>query len=636
MKLRSGVLVLLLISFLPAAVEADDEQVFVYTHRAPSPAVASIDPGDSVRFVSRDSGRISVVDVLGEDTCSNLGFNESCSKTYGRAGTFPYSVTPGSEAGSVVVSGQRDTGLSVASPATNAAIVGIVEVSGTASDVEGVARVEYKLADTGWIGAQGTETWSFSFDSYPYARGPLDIEVRVLTTDGAATMLVHTLVVDNSIYNDIQVIRTYVSDYGNVVQWALKNQGNEPVTVTFTVDGRSQSAGWLTTQTQTLDLPAFGTISYRTDFVYRDVRSARVAILDVVGGGTDAFPDNDVGTWPATHQGAAAMVRIVYPHEAQPQSVQIPLGQQVGWQFRDNQHADSGATIYRGLRGDDGEWCPVTRTPGVLCYRTFNTPGIYDYEDKPFVFNGHYMGQVHVLGPVPTIAIATPDAGAVVSGTVTVSGTVAAYHAMDRVEVKVGYGDWMLADGTDAWSLSFPVDEHSGGWQTLQVRGIDEYGQEGLAEMDINLDSPVWPDFTVVSVQEAPPLGPQILGSAIRSPAQEIRAEIDLVGGPETADVLFEYEWDGQWYPIGRATVAVPGDGRATASVQWVDPTPYGAFQVRATVDPDEVIPENRDDNNDLQRLIRHGVWHRNELGHSALLYMGPDDYTGRLPYYIG
>ncbi len=636
MKLRSGALVLLLISFLPAPVEAEDEQVFVYTFRPPSPAVASIDPGDSVRFVSRTTGWVSVVDALGDDICSNLNFNQSCSKTYGRAGTYPYSTTPGSESGSVVVAGQRDTPLTVESPVANAAIDGVVEVIGTASDIVGVARVEYRMADTSWMAAQGTESWSFSFDSHPYARGPLEIEVRVLTTDGAETKITHLLVVDNPIYNDIQVIRTYVSNYGSSVKWALKNHGNEPVTVTFAVDARSQSAGWLATRTHTLDLPAFGTEAYGVDFSYEDLRSARVSILDSVGGGSDPFPDNDIGTWPATHPGAAAMVRIVHPHGAQPQSVQIPLGQQVGWQFRDNQDSEARTTIYRGLRGDDGEWCPVTTAPGVLCYRTFDTPGFYDYEDKPFVFDGHYMGQIHVLGPVPAITIASPESGAVVSGTVTVSGTAAAYHAVDRVEVKVGYGDWMLANGTEAWSLSFSADEHSGGWQTLSVRGIDAYGQKGLAELDINLASPVWPDFTVVSLSEAPPLGPQILGSAIRSPAQEIRAEIELVGGPETADVLFEYEWDGQWYPIGRTTATVSADRRTTVAVQWMDPTPYGMFQVRATVDPDEQVPENRDDNNAFHKLIRHGVWHRQELGNAALLYMGPDDYTGRLPYYIG
>src|SRR3954447_9685752 len=73
----------------------------------------------------------------------------------------------------------------------------------------------------------------------------------------------------------------------------------------------------------------------------------------------------------------------------------------------------------------------------------------------------------------PSVAIASPAAGATVSGTVTVSGTAADNVALSKVEVAVDGGAWQLASGKTAWSWGLNTTSYSNGPHTLAARATD-------------------------------------------------------------------------------------------------------------------------------------------------------------------
>ncbi len=61
-------------------------------------------------------------------------------------------------------------------------VSGLVTVNGSATDDEGVTKVEYTIGGDLWKTATGTDTWTFSFDSWEYENGGLEIKAR--SSDG--------------------------------------------------------------------------------------------------------------------------------------------------------------------------------------------------------------------------------------------------------------------------------------------------------------------------------------------------------------------------------------------------------------------------------------------------------------------
>lgn len=76
----------------------------------------------------------------------------------------------------------------------------------------------------------------------------------------------------------------------------------------------------------------------------------------------------------------------------------------------------------------------------------------------------------------PTVTMTTPQAGAVLSGVVSLSGSASDNVAVDRVQFRVGTDDWVDASGTDSWSVVLDTRWLRNGTQTLSVRAIDTTG----------------------------------------------------------------------------------------------------------------------------------------------------------------
>jgi beta-mannanase len=77
-----------------------------------------------------------------------------------------------------------DPSIAFTTPADSAIVSGILTVSGTAQAVAGVARVEVRVDDHGYVLATGTTTWSLSIDTAAYPNGAHDLKARVTDATG--------------------------------------------------------------------------------------------------------------------------------------------------------------------------------------------------------------------------------------------------------------------------------------------------------------------------------------------------------------------------------------------------------------------------------------------------------------------
>jgi hypothetical protein len=87
----------------------------------------------------------------------------------------------------------------------------------------------------------------------------------------------------------------------------------------------------------------------------------------------------------------------------------------------------------------------------------------------------------------PSVAIASPSAGATVTGTVTVSGTAADNAAVSAVDVQIDGGPWQRASGTSTWSYAWSTGSLANGTHTVAARATDTSGNTRLASVSVSV-----------------------------------------------------------------------------------------------------------------------------------------------------
>ncbi len=115
----------------------------------------------------------------------------------------------------------------------------------------------------------------------------------------------------------------------------------------------------------------------------------------------------------------------------------------------------------------------VTLAPGsytiyAKAYDTSENPG----EDQ--VYNVKYTVEGSNDTTLPTVSIDSPsDRDAFTTTTITIRGTASDNKGVREVQVKVGSGNWMPAEGTTVWTKTVTT---SYGLHTIEVRAVDTTG----------------------------------------------------------------------------------------------------------------------------------------------------------------
>jgi parallel beta-helix repeat protein len=89
----------------------------------------------------------------------------------------------------------------------------------------------------------------------------------------------------------------------------------------------------------------------------------------------------------------------------------------------------------------------------------------------------------------PTVEIGSPTAGAVLSDTVSVSGSASDNRSVAKVEVSVDDGAHALSTGTTGWSLSLDTRLYPNGTHTLTALATDAAGNSTAASVTVTISN---------------------------------------------------------------------------------------------------------------------------------------------------
>ncbi len=287
--------------------------------------------------------------------------------------------------------------------------------------------------------------------------------------------------------------------------------------------------------------------------------------------------------WMVTPADAADATVQVGSNYFSPESVTINRGQTVRWDFVGGVH-----DVVAGTPSNPGEeWCARSGS-GRSCERSFSTAGSFAYFCS--IHPGAMQAEVLVLGDSPTITIASPQDGASVSDIITIAGAATADPGIGAVDVRVDGAEWMPATGLASWSFSLDTNTLTNAEHSVEARVTSMDAQEAFASIVIVSANAEVVDFAITGFSGSTDLfgQPRIVVA--------VANEGSFLG---SAQIVFEYWYDGAWRSMASFTRDIAGGESITQSYRWSDIGHFGEFQIRAVADPAGVVTEVREDNNE-------------------------------------
>lgn len=188
--------------------------------------------------------------------------------------------------------------------------------------------------------------------------------------------------------------------------------------------------------------------------------------------------------------------------------------------------------------------------------------------------------------PPDDIVITTPENNAKVNGVLTIAGTTSDALAVEKVEIKIGSDDYVLASGTTAWSYTFDTTTYAENIYPVIVKATDISGNSSTSSINIDIDqSSDLPTVVIINPEDNQKISGfvSIVGTANDDDGvQKVEIQIDaeayeLASGTNTWSML----WD---------TTTVT-EGIHTITLKVTDIYDTEGTELTITVDVDQTIP---------------------------------------------
>ncbi len=103
----------------------------------------------------------------------------------------------------------------------------------------------------------------------------------------------------------------------------------------------------------------------------------------------------------------------------------------------------------------------------------------------------------------PTVNIAFPFNGSTVNGTIIVNGTANdTDNTIQKVEIKIDNGSWMIANGTTSWNYSWDTTTVSNGNHTIYARSYDGEDYSTIVQVNVTVNNIILPPPSIVYVDD--------------------------------------------------------------------------------------------------------------------------------------
>ena len=434
---------------------------------------------------------------------------------------------------------------------------GVLNISGLASDADGLERVDIRIDGGDWIECAGLEDWFHEYDTTALAYGTHQLEARSWNGYHYSKAVSRSFWTDQRPWVAVENPEDDGHYHGDLTMTGTAWDDLLVDTVQVQVDG----GAWT---------DAYGTISweYLLDTSAMDSGDHTLAVKAIAG----------------TKESDAQ--RLVFVVDRPPEIVitDPPADAELAGTV----HIKGTATDDLSLREihlsiDSGEWFPADE----------DTDWSYPLDTTTLSYGEHYIeakawdgyewsDTAYVAFTVdnpPTIPDVSLQDGETISGIVTLEGEALDDDKVEVVQVQIDGGEWVDAEGTDEWTFELDTTEMENGEHTLRIRSYDgtSYSEETVITFLVD-EPPVVGDM---SIGTGDTLGGTVTITGESSDDVGVDGVQVRVDGGEWVDV--EVDEDGNWSHDLDTTGLSHGDHTLEVRVfdgnQWSDPTSV-EFQV--------------------------------------------------------
>jgi hypothetical protein len=174
--------------------------------------------------------------------------------------------------------------------------------------------------------------------------------------------------------------------------------------------------------------------------------------------------------------------------------------------------------------------------------------------------------------------------------------------SIQRVEIKIDRGDWLIANGTSSWNYSLNTSTMSLGKHYIFVRSFDGDFYSRSSYITINIQLPPTPDLTISSEDISFNTSFPKMGDLINI-SFKVRNVGELNASNVSAGIYLDFE--NNYYRIGRVELGNISVGESVlGSFIWNTSGIFGEHKIIIKVDDENVIKENNEENNYAEREI--------------------------------
>jgi hypothetical protein len=442
--------------------------------------------------------------------------------------------------------------VAITTPATTGIQEGVLNISGVASDAEGLENVLIRVDGGNWLECSGLEDWFYEYDTTGLAYGTHLLEVMSFNGDHYSKIVPRTFWTDQRPTVIVENPEDGGHYHGNITMNGTAWDDLTLDTVQVQIDG----GAWT---------DAYGTIQweYLLDLTSMDSGDHTLAVKAVAG----------------TKESDAARLVFVVDRPPEIKITDPPSGGEVMGTF----HVKGTAADDLSLREihlsiDGGEWFPADE----------DTDWSYALDTTTLEHGEHYVeakawdgyewsdtayANFFVDNP-PTISSISLADGAVISGIHRTDGeSKDDKHEDITVQVQIDGGDWVDAEGGAEWYYDIDTTGMENGEHTLRVRAYDgtHYSEEMAITFIVN-EAPVVGEM---SLGAGDTVGGTVTVTGGSTDDEGVEGAQVRVDGGDWVDV--EVDEDGNWSHDLDTTDLVHGahtlEVRVFDGTQWSDPT---------------------------------------------------------------
>jgi len=425
---------------------------------------------------------------------SEENFRFSWSYTFQGHGAYTM-YTDGSSYIDLPITGNVRPQIQVDTPEDNAEVSGKVSISGIASDDNGndtLQLVELTIDNGSWFEATETTNWFYQWNTSNVENGAYSIKARAFDGELNSDIVEITLNVNNEQPNTIPEVSILNPEDGDKVSGsitiegeAMDDDGDDTLEYVEISISDVQDGEWMEVS---------GTSGWEFDW---DTTQMENSEYDIRVRAYDGIDHSKILTTTVEvkniQENNIPVITIQTPEDGS----EVSGSQIIEGEASDEDGDDSIEYVQISVNG--GEWEEVTGTESWTYQWDTITVANGEHTLEFRAYDGTDYSVIETLvvvvkneedNVIPEITVNSPLDQSIVSGTIYINGQSADDEtAIEKVELSIDDGPWILMTGTTTWSIQWDTTEVDNGAHVLSLRCFDGEEYSNLQSIMVSVQN---------------------------------------------------------------------------------------------------------------------------------------------------